>query len=70
MHWPVFLFWNAVGGVAWATSVGLVAYFVGPAAEAALKRVGLVGAGLAVLLVVALVVRRHRRRRSNPEPAS
>lgn len=70
MHWPVFLFWNALGGVAWATSVGLVAYFVGPAAETALKRVGLVGAGLTVLLVVALVLRRRRRRRSSPEPAS
>lgn len=70
MHWPVFLFWNALGGIAWATSVGLLAYFAGPAAEAALKRVGLVGFAIAVLVVVALLVRRHLRRRSSAGPAS
>lgn len=70
MDWPVFLFWNALGGVAWATSVGLVAYLVGPAAEAALKRVGLIGAGIAVLAVVVLLVRRYRRRRRSAGPAS
>ena len=30
MSWPTFLFWNALGGIAWATSIGLLAYFVGP----------------------------------------
>jgi membrane-associated protein len=62
MHWAVFLFWNALGGIAWATSVGLLAYIAGPAAESLVKTVGLVG--IAVVVVVGasvLVWRRHRR---------
>jgi membrane-associated protein len=62
MHWVVFLFWNAVGGIAWATSVGLLAYVAGPAAASVVSTVGIVG--IAVLLVFAailLVWRRHRR---------
>jgi undecaprenyl-diphosphatase len=56
MPWPRFLFWNALGGVAWATSIGVAAYFLGKAAAAVLGTIGLVvlvlivGAGLAVLL--------------------
>ncbi len=64
MPWPVFTFWNALGGVTWATSVGLAAFFLGRAAEPILKEVGLVGAGvvaLAVLSVGLIAYRRHRR---------
>jgi membrane protein DedA with SNARE-associated domain len=32
MRWPRFLLWNALGGVAWATSIGLAACFLGKAA--------------------------------------
>ena len=32
MHWLTFAFWNALGGIAWATTVGLAAYVLGPAA--------------------------------------
>jgi undecaprenyl-diphosphatase len=64
MPWPVFLFWNALGGIAWATSVGLLAYFLGPTAEQLFKYVGLVGVGAVVLLLAAFVVWRHLRRRS------
>lgn len=30
MPWPTFLFWNALGGVAWAVNVGAAAYLLGP----------------------------------------
>ena len=33
MHWPSFLFWNATGGIAWALSIGLLAYALGESAE-------------------------------------
>ena len=64
MRWPVFLFWNALGGIAWATSVGLLAYFAGHAAEQILK-IGGIAAIAAIVLVVAIVVavRAVRRRR-------
>jgi len=54
MPWPRFVFWNAAGGIAWATTVGLLAYFLGEAAFAALHAAGLVG--LAVVAAAALAV--------------
>jgi membrane-associated protein len=59
MEWPVFLFWNALGGVAWATSIGLLAYYLGPTAEKIFKTVGLVGVAAAVLAVVGYLAWRH-----------
>ena len=44
MSWPTFLFWNALGGIAWATSIGLLAYFVGHSAEKIIHLAGLGGA--------------------------
>jgi membrane protein DedA with SNARE-associated domain len=64
MSWPTFLFWNALGGIAWATSIGLLAYFVGHSAETIIHVAGLGGAGAVVLggVVVWLVLRVRRRR--------
>jgi membrane protein DedA with SNARE-associated domain len=64
MHWAVFLFWNALGGIAWATSVGLAAYALGPAAESLIRTVGLVGVAAVVLLAAGAFVWRVRRRPS------
>lgn len=49
MKWGVFSFWNALGGICWAVSIGLLAYFLGHAAEALIKDVGI--AGLAIVAV-------------------
>jgi undecaprenyl-diphosphatase len=62
MKWKVFLFWNALGGIAWATSVGLAAYMLGPAAEHLFKIVGLAGGGVFVVIVAGLLVWRRVRR--------
>jgi len=64
MHWPVFLFWNALGAVAWATSVGLLAYYLGPTAERIFKYVGVTGIAVAALALVAFLAWRrfHRPR--------
>jgi membrane protein DedA with SNARE-associated domain len=66
MRWRTFLLWNALGGLAWAISVGLAAYILGQAAADLFKRSGLV----AVLLVAATIgvllglrYRRHRHQR-------
>jgi membrane-associated protein len=53
MSWPTFLFWNALGGICWAVSIGLLAYFVGRGAE---RFVNIAGVGGAVLVVVGAVV--------------
>ena len=62
MPWPVFLFWNALGGIAWATSVGLLAYFLGHTAERVFKTVGIVGVAAAAAVVAGFVGWRILRR--------
>jgi membrane protein DedA with SNARE-associated domain len=53
MPWWRFLFWNALGGICWATAVGLIAYYAGNAAAAAIQRYGIYAA--AVIAVAALL---------------
>jgi membrane-associated protein len=69
MPWHVFVFWNALGGIAWATSVGLLAYYLGPTAERVFKYVGLGGVGIVVLLAAGYFAWRHFRSgaRAGPE---
>jgi membrane-associated protein len=64
MSWPTFLFWNALGGIAWATSIGLLAYFAGHTAERLIHIAGLGGAAVVIVtgLVLWLVLRTRRRR--------
>ena len=52
MRWPTFLLWNALGGTAWATSVGLAAYFGGKSVETIFSAIGLYGGIAAVALIV------------------
>src|SRR5436305_700720 len=72
MHWRSFVLWNALGGIAWATTIGLIAYFLGHSAGNAIETFGLFGLVAAVFAIVSFVVlhRRHRRRgRAEPAPA-
>jgi membrane protein DedA with SNARE-associated domain len=64
MPWWRFLFWNALGGIVWATLVGVIAYQFGQAAADAINHYGLIG-GLAVLalLVVGFFVYRYWKKR-------
>lgn len=53
MPWWRFLFWNAAGGVVWASIVGLVAFYGGKAAAEAITRWGALGAvGIVVVVVL------------------
>jgi membrane protein DedA with SNARE-associated domain len=65
MPWRDFLFWNATGGIAWATTVGLLAYSFGQAAEQAIKTAGLVGLAAAVLALLAAWFFLHRRNKGS-----
>jgi membrane protein DedA with SNARE-associated domain len=63
MPWWRFLFWNATGGIAWATAFGIVSFYSGKAAADAIQQYGLYAAG-AVLVALALAVFGvHRMRR-------
>src|SRR5436190_15354262 len=56
MRWPTFLAWNAAGGIAWAISVGLLAYFVGEVAFAVLHTAGYVVIGILAIALATLAV--------------
>jgi membrane protein DedA with SNARE-associated domain len=65
MHWRSFVLWNALGGITWATAIGLIGYFLGHSAGNAIETFGLFGLA-AVLLAIGsglFVHRRHRLRR-------
>jgi membrane protein DedA with SNARE-associated domain len=65
MHWRSFVIWNALGGIVWATAIGLIAYFLGHSAGNAIQAFGLYGlAAVAIALVSGFILhRRHRARR-------
>lgn len=64
MHYPTFLFWNALGGISWGITFCLVGYFAGASYQKVASSIG-EGAAVvvAVVVIVGLVVWRVRRRR-------
>ncbi len=67
MSWPTFLFWNALGGICWATGVGLGAYYAGHAFEDVITKIGVYGAGAIVVLIAAFMYWRHRKHKRELE---
>jgi membrane-associated protein len=63
MRWPRFLFWNALGGICWATSIGLGIYLLGHAFEDVIGVGGIVAAGLVSGLLVGIFVWKRMRGR-------
>ena len=68
MDWPTFLFWNALGGICWAASIGLGVFFVGHAFEKVLGIGGIVAAGVVSGALVGFFVWRRVRARGSAEP--
>ena len=61
MPWPRFLLWNGLGGIAWAASVGTLAYVLGRSASGLLGAAGFTAAGIVVLVFLAAGIRRRLR---------
>jgi membrane protein DedA with SNARE-associated domain len=67
MTWWRFFLWNAAGGIAWATLVGLLAYYFGKAAADAVATYGLYALlAILVVAVIAFLVVRVVRKRVEP----
>ena len=66
MRYPVFLLFNALGGIVWGTTFVMVGYAAGTAYGTIARRIGLYSLAVLGVLVLALavwiVVRRRRRR--------
>src|SRR5216683_935049 len=64
MRWPRFLFFNAAGGIVWATLYGLGGYLLGDNVHRLTGPVGTVALVLAVLVIIAFLVflRRNEHR--------
>ncbi len=68
MKWWKFFFWNAAGGIAWATGVGLAAYYTGKTVIDAISRYGLYGVLIAIVgVLIAFVVVHIVKKRLAPE---
>ena len=63
MAWGRFLFWNALGGICWATSIALGAYYAGHAFDEIVGVGGIVAAALVTGAVAGLLAWRHVRKR-------
>jgi membrane-associated protein len=62
MYWRSFVLWNALGGICWATIIGLLSYYLGHAAGDVVKTFGLYGLA-AALLAIGTALYAHRRHR-------
>ncbi|MFI4989645.1 MAG: DedA family protein [Solirubrobacterales bacterium] len=67
MHWRSFVVWNALGGICWATGIGLIAYFLGNSAGNAIETFGIYGLVAAVLAIAGAIVLHRRGRRRQEE---
>ena len=63
MRYGIFLFWNALGGLVWGVGFTLVGYFAGTSYERVAKAIGRGSAVVVAVVVVALIVSWHVRRR-------
>jgi membrane protein DedA with SNARE-associated domain len=64
MPWRSFVFWNACGGITWATGVGLLAYFLGHSASGALEAFGIFALVATLLAATSAGLFLYLRRRS------
>jgi membrane protein DedA with SNARE-associated domain len=67
MRWRLFFLWNALGGITWATAIGLAAYFLGHSAGGAVEAFGLYGLVALAIAVVSVLIAHRRSRHLRPK---
>jgi membrane protein DedA with SNARE-associated domain len=63
MPWRSFVLWNALGGIGWATGIGLLAYYLGHSAGNAIQTFGLYGLAAVLIAIGSGLYMHHRHRR-------
>jgi membrane protein DedA with SNARE-associated domain len=69
MPWHKFVLWNALGGITWASAIGLIAYLLGSSAGSAIEAFGIYGL-VAVLIAIlgGFAMHLHHVRHGPPPP--
>ncbi len=67
MPFKQFFFWNALGGLSWGITFGLVGYYGGKAAAGVLEKVGIAGAVVLGLMLIGTIEYLRRRLRQEEE---
>jgi membrane protein DedA with SNARE-associated domain len=70
MRFRQFFFWNALGGITWATTYGLVGYFAGSAAADAISKFGVYAFVVLGLLFVVYAYFKLREHKDGPPDGS
>jgi membrane-associated protein len=70
MQWRSFALWNALGGICWATLIGLIAYALGSSAGNVIEAFALYGLAALAIGLVSLFVAHRRQRRARRESAA
>lgn len=66
MPWRSFVLWNALGGICWASAVGLIAYFLGNSAGSVIEAFGLWGLAAVALAILGGLIAHRRHVRNRP----
>lgn len=67
MRWGIFFFWNATGGVVWATTMALAGYYGGTAGKSIIEGMGKYGAIVVLLGAGSAFFLYHRQQRRGEE---
>ncbi len=70
MPWRSFAVWNALGGICWATLIGMIAYVLGSSAGNVIEAFALYGLAALAFALVSLFVAHRRQRRARRESAA
>lgn len=70
MPWRSFSLWNAAGGISWATTIGLAAYYAGQTATGTIALFGAMGLTSMLGAPALLLAHQRRRRRRQDRPSA
>lgn len=68
MRWRSFAFWNALGGISWAATIGLLAFYAGQSTSGTIALFGVAGLIGALTVPGALIAQRLRRHHIHGTP--